>query len=133
MAKENQVANSAFFFSLLFYFIRSTNEQYFSNNFLLFSTYLLIVLCSIFAFIYINHLKIFYSPIVGGMVFACTNLGIVMAGTQGLDNSTPEIIDGLSRIVLALLTIWKLRTDMRHLKLEIDPFTVKRSSVSRLF
>jgi hypothetical protein len=93
--------------------------------------YLLIILSALYTFSYINQLKIFYSPLVGGIAFASTNLGILLAGTRGLGNDSFPVMDALSRIVLALFTVWKLSSDMRHLRLEINPYKVKRSKFSK--
>ncbi|MCE7736869.1 MAG: hypothetical protein GPJ54_18440, partial [Candidatus Heimdallarchaeota archaeon] len=59
--------------------------------------------------------------------------GVVLAGTRGLENSNPIVIDGLSRIVIAVFTIWKLSSDMRNLTLQIDPYTIKRSRIVQFF
>lgn len=133
MSNETHVANSALFFSLLFYFTKLRYETYFEENYLEFSIYLLVAISSLYTFSYVNHLKAFYSTLVGGLAFASINLGIVLGGTRGLENSNAVVIDGLSRIVIAIFTIWKLSADMRNLTLQIDPYTIRRSRISQFF
>ncbi len=132
MSNETHVANSALIFSLMFYFSKLRYKAYFDDYYLEFSIYLLVIMSALFTFSYVNHLKLFYSTLVGGMAFACINVGIVLGGTRGLGNTDPLVIDGLSRIVIATFTVWKLSADMRHLTLQIDPYTIKRSRISQL-
>lgn len=131
MSNETHVANSALFFSIMFYLSKLRYKAYFDDYYLEFSIYLLVIMSALFTFTYVNHLKLFYSTLVGGMAFASINLGIVLGGTRGLGNSDPLVIDGLSRIVIATFTVWKLSADMRHLTLQIDPYTVKRSRITQ--
>lgn len=133
MSNETHVANSALFFSLIFYFSKLRYKGYFDDYYLEFSIYLLVLVSALFTFSYVNQLKAFYSTLVGGLAFASINLGIVLGGTRGLGNTDPLVIDGLSRIVIATFTVWKLSADMRRLTLQIDPYTVKRSRISQFF
>jgi hypothetical protein len=79
----------------------------------------------------LNGWKLFFSFTIGLLAFATVNLGILTAGTYGLNNNTLEVIEGLNRLILALLIIWKISAEMRHLKLDINPQRVERSLIKR--
>lgn len=130
MADEKNITSSAFYFSLLFYILKLNYPSEFNNNIIEISTYLMIITTALFIFIYVNQLKLFYSASIGIVTFATLNLGVILAGTRGLSNDSPQVIDGLIRIVVAVFIIWKLSADMRNLKLQIDPFPPERSSIA---
>ena len=69
----------------------------------------------------------------GGVAFFAINTGIIIAGTTGLHNPGTEVVEALSRIILALVGIWKLQSDLRHLKLDIDTHGVERGRLKSLF
>ncbi|MHA2249926.1 MAG: hypothetical protein ACXAD7_06170 [Candidatus Kariarchaeaceae archaeon] len=133
MTKETHVANSALFFGISYFMIKMQYAEIFHQNIVEISTYLLIFFGTLFTFAFINHYRIFFGVLVGGIAFSSINLGIILAGTRGLSSMDFEVIDGLTRIVLAILIIWKLNSDMRNLKLDINPHSTNRSNIFGAF
>jgi hypothetical protein len=109
------------------------NHEFFIENIFEISTYLLIIVSTAFVFSYVNNLKVLHSFLLGLVAFSSIYLGVILAGTRGLSNSSVEVIEGLSRIVVAIFVIWHLSAMMRNLSLEIDPFKKQRSTFGKIF
>lgn len=133
MTSETKLTSTAFYFSMIFYLIRRNYIEIFDANVITIATYLLIATSSLAIFVYVNQFKLFYYQSMGLLAFSTTYLGIVMAGTSGLGNSSHQVVEGLTRISLALFAIWHVAAYTRNLKLTIDPFTEPRSSFKNIW
>lgn len=133
--KEINEQNVSFFalltgFSL--YYVKFS-EPAISENIIFLSTILLLVSATLLIFVFLNRLKLFFSLALGILLFAVVNLGILLGGIYGLGSSHPDVVEGLNRLSLAVLVIWKITSDMRNLNLRIQPDDGEHGALYNLF
>ncbi len=116
---EKQVASSAFWFGIIFYAIKMRYKNYLYQDILFYSAFGLIVLSALFVTIYIKQWKNFFNFFVGGLAFFTLITGILLAAYYTLNDSSEVLIEGLIRLIIALLFIWKIQADIRGMKLSI--------------
>lgn len=133
MVQEKQVTAWAFGYAVVFYVGKRLNDPIFTTHIFEISTYALIFVSTLFILASINNLKLLYGPLVGLIAFNTVYLGVLLAATKGLGSTSFPVIEGLSRVVVALCATWKLSSDMRNLSLKIDPFHHERSKVRNIF
>lgn len=132
MVKEKQVTAWGFTYSLIFYSFKRMLDPLFTQNIFEIATYALVIVSALFVVASINNMRLLYSPLLGLVSFNTLYLGILLAGSKGLGNSSFEVIEGLSRLVLAICAIWKLSSDMRNLNLQINPHRKDRGPIKNL-
>ncbi len=131
-ANEKLISSITFYLGTIFFLFSVFYSSFITSNIILVSTYMLIISGLLLVFAFINNYRIILPLLIGMVAFSSINLGIILAGIAGLGSHEPNVVSGLSRIVLAVFIIWKLTAEMRHLTLEIDPFAPKRGFIGNL-
>ena len=66
---EKKIANSSFFFAIVFFTIKSAYRDIINPNMIEISIYMLIITSALFTVIYVQQLKNLFSFIIGGVTF----------------------------------------------------------------
>lgn len=128
--KETTVATTGLVLSFGFFLL--IDRPALTNGVLELAGIILIASSVLVIFTLLNQLKLFYSLTLGFLSFATVTFGVLLAGIHGLNNSTPQVVFGLLRLLVAVFIIWKITAEMRNLKLEIDPFAHERSNLAKI-
>jgi len=129
---EQHVSLFALLTGIVLYFLKN-GDAAIGDNILFLSTIFLLLSSTLVIFVFLNRLKLFYSFSVGILLFSVVNLGFLLGGIYGLGSSHHDVIEGLNRLSLATLLIWKITSDMRNLTLRIQPEEKEHSILYNTF
>lgn len=122
-SREPIIARTVFFTGMLIEILKYFGWQnQINSNLMVVYPVLMIIFSLFFAMTHMDSwVESITNFLVGVALYFSLTYAIVLFGTIGLNSSSLGVIEGLSRISVALFAIWKLHSDMRHIDLTLKP------------
>lgn len=115
---EQKVASSSFVISNLF-FVLYLKYEVIKVHVSEIALYAFVLASTLFILVYVQRLNTLLDRVIGMISFFVILNGVYLAGSYGLNDNSMAIYNGLTRIVVGIILIWKMQVDIRFFDIEI--------------